>query len=345
MAKAAPSLEDYLELLDSMDSKDRLEGIAALRRYASHRKVTQAVFELRNDPDRAVRQAARELLEEADRRTSESLSLPGAEAKERDLYLNELLQTLKAADPTDRVTALKELRQLDDPRAIEAVEKCKKDSNRVIRMLAEEASKARAEAIVRPKTSTWEGNVMTSSPVSEKPKKKDWREEKASRLGPELVPWIGLAYLAVGLPFAAICLYLWLGRQGAFDPTKLGLFDARFAPSASQYDLLTSRLGVPNDALTLSVTFAIASFQTIGGLGMMLRYDGGRKAILLFHALLFLFGMLLPGTLMKFLPGIFSVIIVYYLTRPQIIATFKGGKKTDVPPDKADYGDMERKVW
>lgn len=344
MAQAAPSLEDYLKLLDSMDAQDRLEGIEALRRYASHRKVTQAVFDLRNDPDRRVRTAARELLEEADRRTSESLSLPGAQAEERDLYLNELLAALNAADPTDRVTALKELRQLEDPRAIEAVERCKKDGNRVVRMLAEEASKTRKEAVVRPKTSSFEGNVMVSSPVSEK-QKKDWREERASRLGPELVPWIGLAYLATGLPFAAICLYLWLGRQGAFDPAGLSLFDARFAPSPTQYELLKSRLGIPNDALTLSVTFAVATFQTIGGLGLMLRLDGGRKAILLFHAAFFLFGMLLPGTLMKFLPGAASVIIVYYLTRPQIVATFKGGKKPEVPPEKANYGDMERKVW
>ena len=158
MAQAAPSLEDFLKLLDSMDAKDRLEGIESLRRYASHRKVTQAVFELRNDPDRAVRTAARELLEEADRRTSESLSLPGAQEQERDLYLNELLLALKEADPTDRVTALKELRQLSDPRAIDAVEKCKRDPNRIVRMLAEEASRSREENAARPKNSTFEGN-------------------------------------------------------------------------------------------------------------------------------------------------------------------------------------------
>jgi hypothetical protein len=344
MAKAAPSLEDHLERLESMDPDDRLAAIEELRRYAAHRKVTQAVFELRNDPDRRVRMAARELLEEADRRTSESLSVLGSESQERDLYINELLAALKAKDPTDRVTALKELRVLDDPRAIEAIEKLKTDSNRVVRMLAEEASTSRKDKIARPATSQFEGNVMVSSPVSERPKM-DWREKKASRLGPELVPWIGLAYLATGLPFALLCLYLWMGRQGVFDPKQLGLLDAAWAPSALQYDFVKLRLGIPVDPLALALAFAIGGFQTLGGFGLLLRRDAGRKLILLFHAAFFLFGMLLPGLLSKFLPGAASVIIVYYLTRPQIVATFKGAAKLEQNAKPASYGDMERKVW
>lgn len=344
MAQAAPSLEDYLRRLDSMDADDRLAALEQLRRYASHRKVTQAVFLLRNDPDRRVRMAARELLEEADRRTSESLSVPGHESQERDLYINELLAGLKAQDPTDRVTALKELRVLDDPRAIEAVERMKTDANRVVRMLAEEASVSRKEKASRPATSTFQGNVMISSPVSEKPKM-DWREKRASRLGPELVPWIGLAYLVTGLPFALTCLYLWLGRQGAFDPKQLGLFDPTWQPSPFQYDFVKLRLGIPIDPLSLALAFAIGGFQTLGGFGLLLRYDAGRKMILLFHAAFFLFGMLLPGLLSKFLPGATSVIIVYYLTRPQIIATFKGAPKPEENAKPANYGDMERKVW
>lgn len=344
MAQAAPSLEDFLQRLDSLDANDRLEAIENLRRYAAHRKVTQALFELRNDPDRRVRMAARELLEEADRRTSESLSIPGQESQERDQYINELLLGLKAKDPTDRVTALKGLRILDDPRAIDAVERMKKDANRVVRMLAEEASVSRKEKAARPATSTFEGNVMVSSPVSEKVKQ-DWREKRASRLGPELVPWIGLAYVVTGLPFAAICLYLWLGRQGVFDPRQLGLLDAAWAPSAYQYDIMRARLGIPVDPLSLAVAFAIAAFQTLGGLGLMFRRETGRKAILLFHAAFFLFGMLLPGLLSKFLPGATSVIIVYYLTRSQIVATFKGAAKPVENAKPSNYGDMERKVW
>lgn len=343
MAQAAPSLDDLLRRLDSLDAQDRLDALDALKRYSTHRKVMQAVFELRNDPDRRVRSVAREILEDADKRTSESLSLPGAEKQERDFYIAELLQALKAQDPTDRVTALKELRMIDDPRAVAAVESCKKDSNRVVRMLAEEAIQTRKVKEARPAVSTFEGNVMVSSPVSERPKM-DWRERRASRLGPELVPWIGLAYLATGLPFAAVSLYLWADKQGAFDPKQLGLFDASLAPTQTAYGLVQT-FGIPLDPLALVLAFAVAAFQTAGGFGLMLRRDAGRKMILLFHAAIFLFGMLLPGVFTKLAPGFASVIIVYYLTRPQIVATFKGAPKPPENPKAANYGDMERKVW
>ena len=344
MAQAAPSLEQLIAQLDSLDATDRFEAIESLKRYAGHRKVTQAVFLLRNDPDRRVRESARALLEEADRRTSESLSVPGHDAQEREEYLKDLLEGLKAQDPTDRVTALKELRMLDDPRAVGAIERMRKDGNRVVRMLAEEAYESRkAKAVPRPTTSEWDGNVMVSSPVSEKPRM-NWKERGAGRLGPGLVPWLGLLYVAIGLPFTCVCLWLWLGRRGVFASPSLASF-AAYAPLPAHYDLIRLRLGVPGDPVSLALAFVVGAVQTVGGLGLVFRLEGGRKTILLYHAVLFLFGMLLPGIASKVLPGVVSAVIVYYLTRPGIVDTFRGAPGRAAAPTSAQYGEMERKVW
>ena len=52
-----------------------------------------------------------------------------------------------------------------------------------------------------------------------------------------------------------------------------------------------------------------------------------------------------PGVLVKLLPGLVSAVIVYYLTRPAIVATFRGAAAPEPAAKKANYGDMERKVW
>ena len=353
---AAPSLEDLLEKLDSLDSDVRFEALEKVARYAGHRKVNQAVFLLRNDPDRRVRTLARDILEEADRRTSEALSVVGGQKEEEALYLDELLKGMKAVDPTDRVTALKELRILEDPRAIAAVEAARKDGNRIVRMLAEEAFQTRKKNEKRPTKSRFEGNVMVSSPASERPKL-EWRERAAGGLGPEMVIWLGLLYVVLGLPIAGLTLYLWADVIGAFDPKGLALLDRAWAPAAGVKSFALG-LGLPaterliNGARTtdlnvffLSVAFGLGAIQSIGGIALMLRRETGRRAVLLYHAILFIFGMLLPGAAMKLVPGFIGAIVVYYLTRPNIIATFRGAPQVDAEAKPAAYGEMERKSW
>lgn len=353
---AAPSLEDLLAKLDSLDADVRLEALEKIARYAGHRKVNQAVFDLRNDPDRRVRGMARDILEEADRRTSEALSVMGSEKEETSLFLEDLLKGMKAADPTDRVTALKELRTLDDPRAEAAVDAARKDSNRVVRMLAEEAFQARKNKIERPTRSRFEGNVMVSSPASERPKQ-EWQERAAGGLGPEMVVWLGLLYVVLGLPLAGLAMYLWTDIVGFYDPKEMGLLDPSWAPVPAVKSFAitvgfpaTARvLGGKNvvelNVFYLAVGFGIGLIQALGGIGLMLRRETGRRAILMFHALLFLFGMLVPGTAAKIVPGLIAAIVVYYLTRPNIVATFHGAPQPPTEPEPAEYGEMERKTW
>lgn len=342
MAQPASNLEDLLARLDSLDADTRLEALEGIRRYATTRKVSQAVFALRNDPDRRVRGLAREVLAEIDQRTSESLAVPGQEAQERDAWIQEMLVMLKAPEPTDRVTAIKELRQVDDPRVVEAIDKLKRDPNRVVRMLAEEVIAKRKEAAgPRPTRSSFEGNVMVSSPVSEG--QQEERAAAAGKAGIWFVPWLGALYVLTGLPFAVAALWLWLGKQGflAAHPTLASLPH----PTPEHFELIRQRTGVTVDALTLAMSFAVSGFQTFGGIGLIFRRETGRKAILIFHASFFLLGMLLPGVGAKIVTGIVAVIIVYYLTRPQIVETFRGAKKVEQEPEEAKYGDMERKTW
>ena len=342
MAESAPSLDELLARLDSLDSDVRLEALEALRRYATTRKVSQAIFALRNDADRRVRALARDLLAEIDQRTSASLAVAGAEEQERELRIQEMLKQLQAKEPTDRVTAMKELRQVDDPRVIAAIDKLRKDTNRVVRMLAEEVIANRAaSAVSRPTRSTFEGNVMVSSPVSAV-QQQEWRERAAGRMGASMVPLLGLLYIVTGLPFAVAALWLWLGKQGVLDAPALASVPK---PTPEHFELIRQRLGMPVDVLSLAITFAVAGFQTFGGIGLLFRVETGRKAILVFHAALFVFGLLLPGVGAKIVTGTVAVIIVYYLTRPQIIETFRGAKKSEAAEPDAKYGDMERNTW
>lgn len=337
MAQSVSNLDEMLGRLDSLDAETRLEALQEIRRYATTRKVNQAIFGLRNDPDRRVRALAREVLAEIDQRTSESLAVAGHEEQERDLWLQEMLALLQGEEPTDRVTAIKELRQIDDPRVIDAIDKLRKDPNRVVRMLAEEVFAMRkAGGPPRPARTTFEGNVMVSSPVTEGP------ERAASRAGGGLVPWLGALYVLTGVPFTLIALWLWLGKQGALDLPALAAVPR---PTPEHFDLLRDRLGVSVDALSLSLTFAIAGFQTFGGIGLLLRRETGRKAILIFHAASFLLGLLLPGIAAKLITGSTAVFIVYYLTRPHIVETFRGVEKVAPAEPGAKYGDMERKTW
>src|SRR5207248_10457886 len=116
-----------------------------------------------------------------------------------------------------------------------------------------------------------------ASPYSKKVKKA-WRESTADRLGPELVPYFGMLYLAIGLPVTLVMLWLWADSYGLVDPTV--------APDPSIKNLVREIFRVPLDPFSLALFFALCCVLTAGGLGTMLRHEWGRKGILLFHALL-----------------------------------------------------------
>lgn len=335
-----PAIDALLKQALSIDAAERLEAVEQLRKYAGIRKVNQVAYELRNDADRRVREAARTILEEADRRTSGSLALPGQVENERDVRIDELLAELNGTTPFERVSALKQLEFfLPHPRIEAALEKLRKDPDRTIRLLVIqllEERAARARDGEKPKVNQIEDGVLVASPYSKK-HKKAWRESQADRMGPEMVPFVGFLYLAVGVPSSALSLWMWVSAQNYIDPA--------LAPSPALERSLEAVLGVDADPLTLALMFGSSMLMTLGGVGLMLRREWGRRSILLYHAILALFGFAVPGLFPKFFGVGIAVVVIYFLTRPEIARSFKGYDDGKKGPPPTNYGDMERKTW
>ncbi len=339
MTAPANSLESLIKQLDSLDARDRLEALEGLRRYVGHRKVDQAIFMLRNDSDRKVRELARLHLAEAEKRTAESLSVVG-DTREKEEHLNDLLELFGSSDPTDRVTALKELRTIDHPKAREAVQKAKRDQNRVVRMVAEKAEEdAALDEEKKSKVSRFENGVMVSSPVSgARQAKQGFKERVAGSMAVEFVPFLGMIYLAVSVPPAALYLWMWL--------TEFGVLDPAMAVDPAVKSVTEKVLQLEVDPLRLMILLTVSLWQAVAGLGVMFRREWGRKSALAWHAAMILFGLLLPSLWRKIIPAAVNMILFYYLTRKDVAETFVGYEKPGGeggPP--SDYGTMERKVW
>ncbi|HVO30975.1 MAG TPA: hypothetical protein VMV18_09570, partial [bacterium] len=216
-----PAIEALLKQALSIDAGERLDAVEQLRKYAGIRKVNQVAYELRNDADRRVREAARSILEDSDRRTSGSLALPGQVENERDVRIEELLAELFGTTPFERVTALKQLEFfLPHPKIEAALEKLRRDPDRTIRLLVIQLLEERAVLArdgEKPKVNQIEDGVLVASPYSKRVKK-DWREAQAGRMGPEMVPFLGFLYLAVGVPTSALSLWMWVSEQNYIDP-------------------------------------------------------------------------------------------------------------------------------
>lgn len=339
-ASASPALDALLEQLGSLDASDRLEAINQVRKYAAHRKVKQAVFELRNDPDRRIRDIAREILDEAERRTSESLSVAGSVDAEANELLEELLKDLTHPQPFERVKALKQLRLMPpNARIDKAVLGLKRDPDRTVRLMVEQMLEEKAKAVregERPAVNDFQDGVLVASPYSKKAVKSG-KEAAADRLGPEMVPYVGFGYLVLGLPLAAASLWMWLFVQGYLRPDQ--------APDPAMQRGIAEVLGVNGDPLMLALLLTMSALQAISGLGMMFRQEWARKGILLFHALLAFGGLFLPSVWLKLAPGMVAGVVLYFLTRHEIVKSFKGhdAGKPKGPP--ANYGSMDRKTW
>lgn len=333
-------LDTLLKQAGSLDADERFEAIDQLKRYAGHRKVSQAAWELRNDPDRRVRTIAREILEEADRRTSGALAVQGQVEDEREQRIDELLADLSHAQPFERVTALKALQFfLPHPKIDAALERLRKDPDRTVRLLIAQMLDERKERErdgEKPQVNEIVGGVLVSSPYTKK-RKKAWKEATADRLAPEMIPWIGFLYLLLGLPGAVTALWLWASVQGYIDP---GL-----SPDATLHHTIEAILGMTLDPLSLALSFAGFSLMVVGGVGLMVRQEWGRRAILLYHAILGLFGFLIPGLAFKFIPVLISGFVIFFLTRREIVTAFKGHDAGAAPAPPAKYGDIDRKTW
>src|SRR5207249_4971147 len=112
----------------------------------------------------------------------------------------------------------------------------------------------------------FEGNVMVTGP------RPDPSGPDLSFLGPDLVPYAGLGYLAFGIPFATLFLWLWLGEQGVLAPP--------WAPDPSVRASVEQFLTVRFDALSLVISFVFAAAFAGAGGGLLARREWGRKALL-----------------------------------------------------------------
>lgn len=335
------NLDAILKRLAAMDAGERLEALGEARKYVGTRKADQAIYELRNDPDRRVRTLARELLVEGDKRTGESLSVIGKESAASTEQLDELIEGMKAEDPTDRVTALKVLRTINHPRAAAAVEKAKKDPNRVVRMLAEKAIEDRIEGEARAVLRTRiENGVMVPIPVEERAN--DAWQKPGSKLGAEAVPMLGLLYLLVGAPAAAFSLWLWLGDQALISPAQ--------SPDPSIRTTIEQLIRTPLDPFMLAITLAIMLWQTVGGGALLVKNEWGRRSLLAYHSVLAIGSVFLPGAFPKIIGAGLNGFMAYVLTRPSVVRVFAPPeipRDPDEPDDSVshEYGNTERKVW
>ncbi len=337
---SSPGLDALLAQLESIDPEERLEAIQQVRRYAGNRKVTQAVYELRNDGDRRVRTIAREIMEDGERRTSESLSIPGAADREQEERVEELLADLRHAQAFERVGALKQLRLMPpNPKIEAAILNLRKDPDRTVRLMIEqmldEQAKTKVEG-VRPEVNDFQDGVLVASPYSKK-SQKAWKESTADRFGPELIPYVGFFYFALGLPLLLASSWLWSATQGVLKPEQM--------PDPSIRGGLEELLGIHADPLNLAIILLLTGLQTIGGLGTMFRREWGRKMVLLFHTLMALAGLFLPSVWWKIFFGTFMTIVLYFLTRREIVKAFKGNDEERPPGPPPKYGEIERKVW
>lgn len=340
--EARDGLESILQRLGAMDADERLEALGLVRRYVGTRKADQAIYELRNDPDRRVRMLARDLLAEGEKRTGESLSVVGKEDEASTAQLDELIQEMKAADPTDRVTALKVLRTINHPRAAAAVEAAKRDPNRVVRMLAEKAIEDRITGEQRLATRTKiENGVMVTMEV-EPAKGDDAWAKRGNGMGPEAVPMLGLLYVLIGVPAAALSLWLWLGDQALISPAS--------SPDPSIRTAIEGVIRMPLDPFMLAITLALMLWQTVGGGALLVKNDWGRKTLLAYHSVLAVASVLLPGAFAKIIGAAANGFMAYVLSRPSVIRVFAppvAPRDPDDPDDSVshDYGQTERKVW
>lgn len=339
--EARDSLESLLPRLAALDAEERLEALGLVKKYVGTRKADQAIYELRNDPDRRVRTLARELLVEGEKRTGESLSIRGQETAASTEQLDELIQGMKASDPTDRVTALKVLRTINHPRAAAAVEAAKKDPNRVVRMLAEKAIEDRisGERAMATRTKI-ENGVMVTMDVE--PEKNDAWQKKGNGMGAEAVPMLGLLYLLVGAPAAGLSLWLWLGDQALISPAS--------APDPSIRTSIEQVIRMPLDPFMLAITLALMIWQTIGGGALLVKNEWGRRSLLAYHSVLAIGCVLLPGAFPKIVGAGLNGFMAYVLSRPSVVRVFAPPVAPRDPDDPGesvshDYGETERKVW
>lgn len=339
--EARDGLEAILRRLAAMDANERYEALGEARKYVGTRKADQAIYELRNDPDRRVRTLARELLAEGDKRTGESLSVVGKESEASTAKLDELIEEMKGQDPTDRVTALKVLRTINHPRAAAAVEAAKRDPHRVVRMLAEKAIEDRIEGEARAVLRTRiENGVMVPIPVEEQAN--DAWKKPGSKMGAEAVPMLGLLYLLVGGPGAAFSLWLWLADQG--------LLSATASPDPSVRTSIEQLVRGKLDPFMLAISFTLMLWQTVGGGALLLKKEWGRRSLLAYHSVVAIGCVFLPGAFSKIIGAGFHGFMAYVLSRPSVVRAFA---PPEVPRDpdnedgstSHDYVQTERKVW
>jgi hypothetical protein len=254
--------------------------------------------------------------------------------------LSDLLALFASPDPTDRVTALKELRMIDHPKARDVVQKAKRDPNRVVRMVAEKAEEdAALEEERKSKVTRFENGIMVSSPSSDvKEPPKSWKEKAAGAMATELVPFVGIFYLIVSVPAVGLYLWMWLSEFGMLEPAM------QVDPSVREVSEKILQLEL--DPFRVMVLLSVAAWQALAGVGVLFRREWGRKTALAWHAAMILFGLLLPSLWRKMIPGIVNMILFYYLTRKDVAETFVGHEKpggSGGPP--SDYGTIERKTW
>ena len=348
MAGSSPELDGILQRLGSLDGDERLEALEQVKRYAGNRRVDQAVFEMRNDADRRVRAAARALLAESERKSSSGLAVQGAVQQEASEHLDELLKLAQSQVNTDRMTALKELRKIDHPKAVAAVEAMKRDPDRTVRMVAGAAVEDR---VTRNSVSTGghrieNGLLVNTSPVA-------MGSAPVKPMNVELISTIGLVYLAVGIPASLLCLWIWLGVQGilphpcargamAAGCLRPGQFDASPPPGLMQ-GAVHAGLG---DPLLLAVLIAVGLWVAVAGAGLAGRKPWGRHTALSAHAVLALSSLAMPDIPTKLGFGILNLFLCWLYTRPALVLALEPPKPADPDaPVQRDQVSHERKVW
>ncbi len=227
--------------------------------------------------------------------------------------IEDLLARLESTEPSDRIAAIRELKVYDDPRAEAAIEKARRDSDRVVRMVAERARDERLERDGPTHSNRFEDGLLVSFDAASAVERTARRGQDAAIAS--VVQLGGLLYALAGGAAASAAGLLWLEDQGALPLAVPSLPDARA--------LFVRVARIEPDPVSLALTVALGGLATLAGLGVVLQREWGRRATTLFHAAVLLLGLSLPGVAWKVAPLAWMAIAVYVLSRRNVARRFR----------------------
>ena len=350
MAKRS-KLDVLLDALRSGDPEARVDALEGLREFPGNRNAYPAVKAAMGDEDRDVRILAGIVLNEYDVAWDSALALApdkGGGMQQGDAMdpIPPLLKMLKDPMPDERMKAMVQMKMYADPRVLKALRSVEQhDPHRTVRQTAAMFLRQRKAEVEDERTTHFEGHVMVIE--GQKARRTAEGATMSAFVDSLGAPWItalGLLLFILGVPgliFAAGVLVL--GPEGWSEMylNSLGGGSTQDAVAA-----MTQRLNDRFTDLQYSAILGHGAYLVLGGIGLCLRQEWGRKMVLFYIAVAFMAGYLVAGAKGSIGLGIITAPMVYFLSRRKVAMLFKG--HVEMAPAKGPtptMSDDENQAW